>query len=44
MDHLWTPWRYAYVTQEDTREPTTGGRARPSSQHGPETTTASFAT
>lgn len=20
MDHLWTPWRYAYVTQEDTRE------------------------
>ena len=20
MDHLWTPWRYAYVTNEDTRE------------------------
>jgi ATP adenylyltransferase len=20
MDHLWTPWRYAYVTQEDTRD------------------------
>ena len=20
VDHLWTPWRYAYVTQEDTRE------------------------
>ena len=20
MDHLWTPWRYAYVTQEDMRE------------------------
>jgi ATP adenylyltransferase len=20
MDHLWTPWRYAYVTQEDMRD------------------------
>ena len=20
VDHLWTPWRYAYVTQEDTQE------------------------
>ena len=24
VDHLWTPWRYAYVTQEDTRESRAG--------------------
>jgi ATP adenylyltransferase len=24
VDHLWTPWRYAYVTQEDTRETRAG--------------------
>jgi ATP adenylyltransferase len=24
VDHLWTPWRYAYVTQEDTREARAG--------------------
>lgn len=24
MDHLWTPWRYAYVTQEDTRHARAG--------------------
>jgi ATP adenylyltransferase len=24
MDHLWTPWRYAYVTQEDTRDARAG--------------------
>ena len=24
MDYLWTPWRYAYVTQEDTREARAG--------------------
>lgn len=24
MDHLWTPWRYAYVTNEDTRDSRAG--------------------
>src|ERR1700744_5252393 len=28
VDHLWTPWRYAYVTQEDTREARAGVPAR----------------
>jgi ATP adenylyltransferase len=28
MDHLWTPWRYAYVTQEDTRDTRAGVPAR----------------